>query len=255
MKPTILLLIITLFAIPNVTAAQGISRPETLHPSTRGVTGDTLFAALIEHNLSRASRLHDFSVQRTYVVEDDKNRSRAESEVRLSYQAPDRKDFSIISEKGSGLIRGRVFKALLESEVEAAAGKSKRDSSITPANYTFELLGEEDMDGFHTFVVRAIPKRKDKYLFEGEVWIEATEFAIVQIEGRPAENLSFWIKKVNFVRHYQRIDGFWLPLKDETVTEVRFVGKNIFTIDHGSYEINRNSARNLETAQTATHMK
>jgi hypothetical protein len=77
-----------------------------------------------------------------------------------------------------------VFKALLDSEVEAAAGKAKRDSSITPANYTFELLGEQDMDGFHTFVVNAIPKRKDKYLFEGKVWIEATEFAIVRIEGR-----------------------------------------------------------------------
>jgi Outer membrane lipoprotein-sorting protein len=255
MKPTILLLIITLFAIPNVTAAQDTSRHGTLHPSTQSMTVETLLAALIDHNLSRASRLHDFSVQRTYVVKDDKNKSRAESEVRLSYQAPDRKEFSIISEKGSGLVRGRVFKALLESEVEAAAGKAKRDSSITPANYTFELLGEEDMDGFHTFVVHAIPKRKDKYLFEGKVWIEATEFAIVRIEGHPAENPSFWIKKVNFVRRYQRIDGFWFPLRDETVTEVRLVGKNFFTIDHGSYEINRSSALNRETAQNATHVK
>jgi hypothetical protein len=255
MKPTILLLIIMLSVIPHMTAAQDLSRPETLHPSTESVTGATLLDALIEHNLARDSRLHDFSVRRTYVVKDDKDKSRAESEVRLSYQAPNRKEFSIISERGSGLVRGRVFKALLESEVEAAAGKSKRDSSITPANYTFEFLGEEDVEGFHTFVVHAIPKRNDKYLFEGKVWIEATEFAIVRIAGRPAKNPSFWIKKVDFVRHYQRIDGFWFPLKDETVTDVRFVGKNIFTIDHGNYEINRTSALNNDKAQATTYVK
>ena len=100
-------------------------------------------------------------------------------------------------------------------------------------------------------VFGAIPKRRDKYLFEGKIWIESSEFAIVRIEGQPAKNPSFWIKKVDFVRRYQRIDGFWLPLKDETVTDVRLIGKNIFTIDHGSYEINRLSKPKSETAPTA----
>lgn len=255
MKTAIVLFIMTLSAIANTMAAEGPNRPGSLHPSTEGVTGGTLFTALIEHNLSRDRGLHDFSVRRTYVVKNDKNKPRAESEVFLSYQAPDRKEFSIISERGSRLVRRRVFKALLESEIETAAGTSNRDSSITPANYTFEMLGEEDVDGFHTFAVNAIPTRKDKYLFEGKVWIEATEFAIVRIEGQPAKSLSFWIKKVNFVRRYQRIDGFWLPLKDETVTDVRLIGRNIFTIDHGNYEINRTSTLKNETAQTATPVK
>ena len=255
MKRTILLLIFTFSAIPNTIVAQDTSQLETPHPSPQTFSGETLFAALLEHNLSRDSRLHDFSVQRTYVVKDNKNKPRAESEVLFSYRAPDRKEFSIISEKGSGFVRKRVFKAILESEVETASGKSDRDSSISPANYSFELLGEEDVDGFHTFVVHAIPKRNDKYLFEGKVWIEATEFAILRIEGQPAKSPSFWVKKVNWVRRYERIDGFWLPLKDETVTEVRLIGKNTFTIDHGNYEINRTSAVNNETIQTTAHVR
>ena len=255
MKSTIALLIMALSAVPETMAVESPGQRETLRPSSQSITGASLFTALIEHNRARSKRLHDFSVRRTYIVKNDENKPRAESEVFLSYQAPDHKEFNIISERGSGLVRKRVFKALLESEVETAAGTSKRDSSITPENYTFEFIGEEDVDGFHTFVAQVAPKRIDKYLFKGKLWIESKEFAIVRIEGQPAKNPSFWIKKVNFVRRYQRIDDFWLPLKDETVTEVRLLGTNIFTIDHDSYEINRRSTPVSETALMARPVK
>lgn len=255
MKPAIVFIIMVLSAVPETMAVENPGQREILRPSTQSITGATLFTALIEHNLARSRRLHDFQVRRTYLVANDEHKPRAESEVLLSYQAPDRKEFSIISERGSGLVRRRVFKALLDSEVEAAAGTSKRNSSITPENYIFEYLGEEDVDGFHTFAVHAIPKRIDKYLFDAKIWIESKEFAIVRIEGQPAKSPSFWIKKVNFVRRYQRIDGFWLPLRDETVTDVRLVGKNIFTIDHHSYAVNRLSAPENEAALITTPVK
>jgi hypothetical protein len=176
-------------------------------------------------------------VARTYQVKNDKGKVRAESQIVLQYRAPATKEFKIVSEKGSGFVRKRVFKGLLESEIETAAGRSRHDSSITPTNYTFELLGEEDVDGYHCFVVRAIPKRKDKYLFDGKIWIETDDFAIVKIAGQPAKNPSFWIKRVEFVRRYQKIGEFWLPLKDESMTQVRIFGTNILTIDYANYEI------------------
>ena len=60
---------------------------------------------------------------------------------------------------------------------------------------------------------------------------------MVRIEGHPAANLSFWIKRADFVRDYEKVAGFWLPLKDETVVQVRMYGKKILTIDHGDYAI------------------
>ena len=63
---------------------------------------------------------------------------------------------------------------------------------------------------YHCFVARAIPKRRDKYLFEGKVWIDADDFAVVRTEGHPAKKLSFWIQRADFVRQYQKIDNFWL---------------------------------------------
>lgn len=210
-----------------------------LHPSTTGITGDFIMAKLLEHNRLREARLGQYSVPRTYRVQNDKGKVRAEAQVVLHYRAPGTKEFKIVAEKGSGLIHTRVFKPLMESEVETSAGRNRHDSSISPNNYTFHLLGEEDVNGYHCFVVQAIPKRNDTYLIRGEIWIHATEFAVVQIAGQPAKNPSFWINRVDFVRRYQKLGEFWLPLKDDSITQVKIVGKNILTIDYAHYEIVR----------------
>jgi hypothetical protein len=227
----------TLLADPSGKATTGDRMASVSHPSTEGLTGDMLFSKLLEHNRRRELHLQQYSVARTYQVKKDNGKVRAETQVVLQYRAPDTKEYAIVSEKGSGFVRQRVFKRLLESEVETAAGRNRHDSSITPTNYTFELLGEEDVEGYHCFVVRATPKRQDKYLFDGKIWIEASEFAIAKIEGQPAKKPSFWIKRVEFVRRYQKIGPFWLPLKDESTTQVRIFGTNILTIDYANYEI------------------
>ncbi|MBI3951695.1 MAG: hypothetical protein HY314_14695 [Acidobacteria bacterium] len=234
-------LVTTLLAHPSAAATTTNQVASVSYPSIKGMTGDSLFSKLLEHNRLRELHLQQYSVARTYLIANDKGKVRAETRVVLQYRAPGTKEYTIVSEKGSGFVRKRVFKQVLESEVETAAGRSRHDSSITPANYSFELLGEEDVDDYHCFVVRAIPKRKDKYLFDGKIWIEANEFAIVKIAGRPAKNPSFWIKRVEFVRRYQKIGEFWLSLKDESITQVRIFGKNILTIDYANYEVIRSN--------------
>jgi len=78
-----------------------------------------------------------------------------------------------------------------------------RDSSIKPANYKFSLLGEQDVGPYHCVVVEAIPRRKDKYLFEGKIWIDAQDYGIVRIAGHPAKSPPFWITRADFVPSYQ----------------------------------------------------
>jgi hypothetical protein len=62
-------------------------------------------------------------------------------------------------------------------------------------------------------------------------------FAVLQVAGHPAKKTSVWIKRVEFVRRYQKIKEFWLPLKTEYITQVRIFGKNILAIDYDQYEI------------------
>lgn len=137
------------------------------------------------------------------------------------------------------MVRRLALHPLIVNEIQAAAGKDRHDSAITPANYTLELLGEETVESYLCYVLRAIPKRVDKFLFEGKVWVDKQDFGIVRIEGRPAARLSFWIKRAEFVREYQKIDGFWLPKRDETVVDVRIYGKKILTIDYYDYVVKR----------------
>jgi hypothetical protein len=131
-----------------------------------------------------------------------------------------------------------ALNALIASEIETTAGKQHHDSAISPANYTLDLLGEQQVGPYHCFVVQAIPKRRDKYLFEGKVWIDAQDYAVVRIEGHPAKKLSFWIERADFVRQYQKIDSFWLPQRDVTFVQVRLYGKKALTIDHQDYSVN-----------------
>jgi hypothetical protein len=61
--------------------------------------------------------------------------------------------------------------------------------------------------------------------------------AIVRVAGHPAKKLSFWIEQANFVREFQKIDGFWLPQRDETFVQVRMYGHKVLVIDHQNYTV------------------
>ena len=135
----------------------------------------------------------------------------------------------------------------MQSEGETSSGREHHDSAITTANYEFKLAGEQEIGPYHCLVLEATPKRKDKYLFEGTIWVDAEDFAVVKIAGHPAKKPSFWINRADFVRQYQKVDGFWVPYRDETSVEVKMYGRRVFTIDHQQYVINLVTPLQAET--------
>lgn len=221
-----------------------------LGPLRSGITEEHLFAEMAAHNELRSAALLGYTAQRTYQVVDLKGKVHAEESGRMEYHAPDKKSFVVASEKGSRLVRRLALNSLIASEIEAASGKQHHDSSITLANYSLHLLGEQQVGPYHCFVAQAVPKRLDKYLFEGKIWIDTQDFAIVRIAGHPAKKLSFWIERADFVREYQKIDEFWLPRRDETFVQVRLYGEKILTIDHQDYTVN-SAGNKLASADVA----
>ncbi len=217
---------VPVFAAPPVDAAAAEAR------------GNEIFTKLVEHNDGRTRRLERYTGTREYELRNDKDQLSAREVVRVEFRAPDSKNFETVSEEGSTWIRRFVFRGLIDSESEAASGREHRDSSITPYNYSFRYLGEQDLDGQPCYVVYATPKRVDKYLFEGTVWIDAHDFAVARIDGHPAKSPSFWIKRVNWVRNYGRVGDFWLPMQDETYTEVKIFGKKKLIIRYNDYVVN-----------------
>jgi hypothetical protein len=214
-----------------------------IQPLRPGVTEIRVFAELAAHNEQRRSALHDYSVLRTYQVVDLKGKVHAEEIGRMEFLAPDRKTFTVDSESGSGLVRHMALNPLIKSEIETAVGKEHHDSAISADNYSLNLLGEQQVGPYRCFVAQAVPKRKDKYLFEGKLWIDVQDYSVVRIEGHPAKKLSFWIERADFVRQYQKIEGFWLPQKDQTLVQVRLYGKKILNIDHQDYVVNADQSK------------
>jgi len=227
---------------------------EALRP---GITENQIFSELLAHDKLQSEALLEYTVRRTYQVTDWNGKVHAEKIGHMVYRAPDKKTFVVTSERGSGLIRHFVLNPLIASDIEVASGRQRHHSSISPANYTLQLLGEQQVGPYRCFVAQATPKRREKYLFEGKVWIDVRDNAVVRIEGHPAKKLSFWIRRAEFVRQYQKIGGFcfpqggfWLAQKDETFVQVRLCGKKVLTINHPDYSMNRSLADNRSVERT-----
>jgi hypothetical protein len=212
-----------------------------------GLTGDEVVARMTERNRLRTEHLQSYSAVRKYEIRNPDGRVSAEAVVRVDYQAPGRKKFQKVSEEGSWVVRRLVFDRLLQSEEETSSGQERRDSAISDRNYWFTIIGEENLGTRRCFIVEAKPKRTDKYLFEGKLWIDAQDFGIAKISGHPAAKLSFWINRAEFVRQFQRIDDYWLPQLDETIVDIKIHGRREFRIEHQQYVIN--AANNLAPQQ------
>jgi hypothetical protein len=233
-------------AVPSVGQTREHPGPlELPQSSIPPVSADQIFAGLAKHNEFQLVRLRNYCALRTYVLTGANGKVHAKEIVRMHYLAPGQKRFVTLEQEGSSLVRHLVFNRLIKSEISAATGQDHRDSSITAANYKLVVLGREDLGHHHCFVVEVLPKRRDKYLFEGTMWIDSSEFAIVKLAGHLAKNPSFWIRHAAFVREYEKIGDFWLPARDETLVDVRLYGRKILTIEHQIYNINGATSADL----------
>jgi hypothetical protein len=201
------------------------------------LTGPDIFHLVEQANRNREAALQSYVSTRQYTVLEPGQSPDADLVVSMQYVAPFTKTFGQASETGVGWIHKRVFNGLMRAEQEAAAGEQKTRSAITSANYSAELLGSEQRLGRDCYVLKLQPKRDDRYLITGRVWIEKEEFAIVRLEGDPVRSPSFWVEHPHLVREYQRIGRFWLPQRDETTCHVRFVGDYLLRIRYYDYKV------------------
>jgi outer membrane lipoprotein-sorting protein len=222
-------LILLLFGIPVLGQQVTVSAPHT---------AAEVIQRVLEMNEMRAKALERYSSLRTYHLECHcVSHKKADMVVRIDYQAPDKKDFTIVSESGSGTVRDRVFKKLIEAEQESMREENQRQSAISAENYTFQVLDYEKTDTDEFYVLDAQPRNKNKLLFRGHIWVDAKDFAITRIEGEPAVNPSWWTVKTDFKRRYEKIGDFWLPESNESETKVRVFGTAVLSIEYRDYQI------------------
>ena len=200
---------------------------------------DQIVTNLEERNAERAAALQQFQGKRVYRMEyrgfpSDRD---AEMVVKVSFHAPNSKDFTIESATGSKFVIDHIFTRLLEGEQEAAKGDNRRETALTRENYNFELAGYETTADGGEYVINLLPKTKNKFLYRGKIWVDAKDFAVVRIEGEPEKNPSIWIKKTDIAHKYMKVGDFWLPAENHTESFIRLGGKATLSILYQDYKI------------------
>ena len=200
-------------------------------PSAEDVVGK-----MMQFDAQRQSQLTGYTAIRRYVAV-NKSR-RAEMLVHVDCASDGAKQFTVLSEEGSGSIRKHVFHKLLSEETEASRHGTRNSSRLTPANYDFQFVGQEKLETGPAYVLAVSPKTANKYLIDGKIWVDANDYSIVRIEGQPARNPSFWVRNVHFVHTYGKVGPFWFASATRTKSEIRIFGSSELTIENSDYTLN-----------------
>ncbi|HZR24562.1 MAG TPA: hypothetical protein VFA59_13290 [Vicinamibacterales bacterium] len=140
--------------------------------------------------------------------------------------------YEIVAEGGNSYIRNHVLRAALDGEQKIWAAREPQKASVTPENYIFRdpvPTGE----GLHQVAIT--PKRKDTLLVEGAIYVE-DEGELRRIEGKLSKPPSFWTRRVEIVRRYEKISGVRVPISIESVAHVLIAGRSTFKMTY-EYEI------------------
>lgn len=239
MKSTIrlFLTLTATMAAPLGAGADSGSLPPSI--TTAPLSVEQVVDNLVRKDAERAQALRHYESTRVYHLlyrgfPSDRD---AEMTVEATYDSPSTKNFRVLSQTGSKLIADRVFKRLLESEREAAEPEMHARTVMNRDNYDFALVGFESSDERSQYVLAVNPKTKSKYLYRGKVWIDAKDFAVARIDAEPAQNPSFWTKKSEIHHEYMKVQDFWLPRHNESVSYIRLGGRAILTIEYNNYRV------------------
>jgi outer membrane lipoprotein-sorting protein len=220
-------------------SAIAASDSPSFSPTAAPLSVDQVVDNLIRRNAERAQALQSLEATRVYhlVYRGFPGEREAQMTVEAWYTKPSTKDFQVISQSGSKLILDRVFKKLLESEREAASPEMQSLTLLNRSNYDFTLAGYEAASQGPLYVLQVTPKSKNKFVYRGKIWVDGTDFAVTRIEAEPAQNPSFWTKKSEIHHEYKKVQGFWVPVRNESVSYIRLGGRATLTIDYKDYKI------------------
>lgn len=194
---------------------------------------------LVQKNFERAQALMSYEGTRIYRLEYHgfPGSRDAEMIVDVKYRSPAMKEFTVRSETGSKLLIEKVFKKLLQSEQEALAEENQKRTALNPENYLFTMAGYENTADGPVYILSVEPRAKNKFVYRGRIWVDATDFAVRRIEGEPAKNPSFWTKDTKIEQIYTKVSDFWLPAFNRSASTIRLGGRANFSIEYKDYQI------------------
>jgi hypothetical protein len=188
---------------------------------------DPTVVAAMEKFLARPFVPHQYRASRRLEASGPGHRGWLEAQTQFAPESG--LIYEVMAEGGSGYIRNRVLRSLLDEEQRLIAGGRTRGVALTTENYEFKPEGVND-EGLAVVAMR--PLRKDRSLIGGRMFLTIADGELVRVEGRLAKNPSFWITRVNVVRSYRRISGVLMPVSLDTTAQLRLLGSSALVMTY-----------------------
>jgi hypothetical protein len=157
----------------------------------------------------------------------------AEMTVNTTYRKDSGKSYAIVSQTGSEIVRN------LENEKHINQPSIREGAWITSTNYDMRLQpgGIQPLDGRDCLVLTLSPKRKESYLLQGLLWVNAKDGSIVQVQGTASKNSSLLTGPTQIMRQYTSLSGFPEATHVRAVSKSFMLGQTIVKIDYQNYQI------------------
>ncbi len=187
-------------------------------------TAETIIASMAQARAENRARLRPYIVTRNYKLF-GKNGSKTMSEViaDVAFVPPDSKKYAIQETNGSGLGQ-MIVRRMLAGEAEVT--KDYVSTDISPDNYDFRFIREADVSGQRCYVLELLPRRKEKHLLHGDIWVDANTYLLRRFEGELAKTPSWWVRDVRVTFVYGDVGGMWLQTASEATANVRILGRS-----------------------------
>jgi hypothetical protein len=206
-------------------------------PTLRAMTPNSTDPT-IERFLTRQEPPHLYRAVRRLEAENGTRQGWLEATTEYSADGAFR--YQITAEGGSSQIRTRVLRAVLDGERNIIALGEAARAALAPDNYTFQANGV-DAEGLANVLLS--PRRKERALLSGSMFLRPGEGELVRLQGRLAKNPSFWVRDVDILRKYSRIHGALVPVALESKAHVRFLGPATFRMTYRYVEIDGHTVR------------
>jgi len=219
-------------------------------PAAQAALVDSVPTVWVERFLASAGeQLSSYRALRTLEAEARGGKMRARMVAWTSLGPDGRFTYDIVEEEGSEVIRSKVLRAALEGERRVRATGEGDRGAIHPANYAFTAARSADEDGLVQVTLE--PRRSDTLLIRGRILLAPSDGDLVRLEGTLVKRPSFWTRRVEVTRHYERIQGVRVPVGMWSTAQVLVVGTSHFSMTYAYASINGRVLPDLAASVTA----
>jgi hypothetical protein len=169
----------------------------------------------------------------------DETHPAAEMLVKTTYRKQTGKAYEIVSQSGSGFWRNEVLATLLDNEKRMSRPGNVETALVNSTNYEMkpDASQREQLNGRDCLVLDINPRRTSQFLFKGKLWVDAQNYAIVQLKGTASKTAFFLASAAEVTRQYDEMSGLPMATHAEAISAGTLLGQTVVKIDYTNYQL------------------